>query len=50
MPGPKSEKRPAGVTARDAVVATRDAADVSAALFNGGWARSYDGGRRDSWC
>jgi len=24
--------------------------DVSAALLNGGWARSYDGGRRGSWC
>jgi endonuclease YncB( thermonuclease family) len=34
----------------DASVATRDAADVSAALLNGGWARSYDGGRRGSWC
>ena len=30
----------------DAVVSTRDTADVSAALLNGGWARSYDGGRR----
>ncbi len=34
----------------DASVATRDTADVSAALLNGGWARSYDGGRRGSWC
>ncbi len=34
----------------DALVATRDTADVSAALLNGGWARSYDGGRRGSWC
>ena len=34
----------------DALVATRDAADVSAALFNGGFARAYDGGRRGSWC
>ena len=34
----------------DAVVATRDTADVSAALLTGGWARSYDGGRRGSWC
>jgi len=34
----------------DAFVATRDTADVSAALLNGGWARSYDGGRRGSWC
>jgi hypothetical protein len=33
----------------DASVATRDTADVSAALLNGGWARSYDGGRRGSW-
>lgn len=34
----------------DAMVATRDTADISAALLNGGWARSYDGGRRGSWC
>ncbi len=34
----------------DAAVATRNTADVSAALLNGGWARSYDGGRRGSWC
>jgi endonuclease YncB( thermonuclease family) len=34
----------------DALVATRDTADVSAALLNGGWARGYDGGRRASWC
>ena len=34
----------------DAVVATRDTPDVSTALLNGGWARSYDGGRRGSWC
>ncbi len=34
----------------DAAVATRSTADVSAALLNGGWARSYDGGRRKSWC
>jgi endonuclease YncB( thermonuclease family) len=34
----------------DALVATRDTPDVSAALFNGGFARSYDGGRRGSWC
>ncbi len=33
-----------------ALVATRDTADVSTALLNGGWARSYDGGRRGSWC
>ncbi len=34
----------------DAAVSTRNTADVSAALRNGGWARSYDGGRRGSWC
>jgi len=34
----------------DAAVATRNTADVSAALLNGGWARSYAGGRRGSWC
>jgi len=34
----------------DALVATRDTADISAALLTGGWARSYDGGRRGSWC
>lgn len=34
----------------DALVATRDTADVSAALLNGGFARSYDGGRRSGWC
>jgi len=34
----------------DALVATRTTADVSAALLQGGWARSYDGGRRGSWC
>ncbi len=34
----------------DALVATRDTADVSAALLNGGFARGYDGGRRASWC
>jgi endonuclease YncB( thermonuclease family) len=34
----------------DAMVATRDTADVSAALLNGGWARRYDGGRRGRWC
>ena len=34
----------------DALVATRDAADVSAALLGGGFARAYDGGRRGSWC
>ena len=34
----------------DAAVSTRATADVSAALLNGGFARSYDGGRRASWC
>lgn len=34
----------------DALVATRDTADLSAALLRGGWARSYDGGHRGSWC
>jgi endonuclease YncB( thermonuclease family) len=34
----------------DAAVATRDTADVSAALLKGGWARSYNGGRRGTWC
>jgi micrococcal nuclease len=34
----------------DALVATRGTADVSEALLSGGWARSYDGGRRGSWC
>lgn len=34
----------------DANVATRNNVDVSAAMLNGGWARSYDGGRRGSWC
>ncbi len=34
----------------DAAVATRGTADVSAALLNGGFARSYDGGRRRGWC
>jgi micrococcal nuclease len=34
----------------DALVATRNTADVSAELLKGGWARSYDGGRRGSWC
>lgn len=31
-------------------VATRRTANVSAALLAGGYARSYDGGRRDGWC
>jgi endonuclease YncB( thermonuclease family) len=34
----------------DADVAARGTADVSAAMLKGGWARSYDGGRRGSWC
>jgi endonuclease YncB( thermonuclease family) len=34
----------------DATVATRDTPDVSAALLKGGFARSYDGGRREPWC
>jgi endonuclease YncB( thermonuclease family) len=34
----------------DALAATRDTPDVSAALLNGGFARSYDGGRRGAWC
>jgi endonuclease YncB( thermonuclease family) len=34
----------------DANVATRNNADVSAAMLNGGWARSYNGGRRRAWC
>ncbi len=33
----------------NAAVATRDTAYVSTALLNGGWARSYGGGRRGSW-
>jgi endonuclease YncB( thermonuclease family) len=34
----------------DATVSTRNIADVSAALLNGGFARRYDGGHRGSWC
>ena len=34
----------------DAVAATRSTADVSAAMLLGGWARAYDGRRRESWC
>jgi endonuclease YncB( thermonuclease family) len=34
----------------DATIATRNTTDVSAAMLNGGWARSYDGGKRGSWC
>lgn len=34
----------------DALAATHDTPDISAALLTGGFARSYDGGRRGSWC
>ncbi len=34
----------------DATIATRNTADVSAALLGGGFARAYDGGKRGSWC
>jgi len=34
----------------DASVSTGNTADVSAALLNGGYARSYDGGKRSGWC
>lgn len=34
----------------DAAVATSSTADVSAAMLNGGYARSYDGRKRGSWC
>jgi len=34
----------------DAAVSTGNTADVSAALLNGGFARSYAGGKRGSWC
>ena len=34
----------------DARVSTRSTADVSAALLSGGFARSYNGGRRGTWC
>jgi endonuclease YncB( thermonuclease family) len=34
----------------DAAVSTRNTADVSAAMLSGGFARSYDGGKRGSWC
>ena len=34
----------------DATIATRNTADVSAALLNGGFARAYDGGKRGGWC
>jgi endonuclease YncB( thermonuclease family) len=34
----------------DASASTRNTADVSAAMLNGGWARVYDGRKRGSWC
>jgi endonuclease YncB( thermonuclease family) len=34
----------------DALAATRATTDVSAAMLAGGWARPYQGGRRQSWC
>jgi endonuclease YncB( thermonuclease family) len=34
----------------DALASTGHTADVSAALLSGGFARSYDGGKRGSWC
>jgi endonuclease YncB( thermonuclease family) len=34
----------------DAAIATRNTADVSAAKISGGFARSYDGGKRGTWC
>ena len=34
----------------DAYASTQATADVSAALLNGGFARSYNGGKRGSWC
>jgi endonuclease YncB( thermonuclease family) len=34
----------------DALASTSATADVSAALLNGGFARSYDGGKRGTWC
>jgi endonuclease YncB( thermonuclease family) len=34
----------------DADVSTADTPDVSAAMLNGGFARPYDGGRRQGWC
>jgi micrococcal nuclease len=34
----------------DADVATSRTPNVSAALLAGGYARAYDGGRRESWC
>ena len=34
----------------DAAASTRNTPNVSAAMRDRGWARSYDGGRRRSWC
>lgn len=34
----------------DANVATRSTNDISSAMLSGGWARSYYGGRRGTWC
>ncbi len=34
----------------DADVSTAETADVSAAMLEGGFARAYHGGRRQSWC
>ena len=34
----------------DATIATRNTADVATAMLTGGWARSYDGRKRGSWC
>jgi endonuclease YncB( thermonuclease family) len=34
----------------DANVATRSTYDISAAMLSGGFARTYDGGRRGTWC
>jgi endonuclease YncB( thermonuclease family) len=34
----------------DAATATRNTADVATAMLSGGFARSYDGGKRGSWC
>ncbi len=34
----------------DAAIGTRATPDVSAAMLKGGFARTYDGGKRGSWC
>jgi hypothetical protein len=34
----------------DANVATHSINDISAAMLSGGFARTYDGRRRASWC